>query len=151
MVFYMAQAPMFRINQLSKDLGIKTKELQSILEEAGIGEKTPMTVLTPDEFNLFLDCATKNHQIKNLDAYLNGKTYVPRAKRRKKPARRLRQRQERRLKPKKKPKPRRKQPKPRPRHERKKRALRKSFMRLLSARLPQKQRRMPKRAVMPKR
>ena len=31
MVFYMAQAPMFRINQLSKDLGIKTKELQSIL------------------------------------------------------------------------------------------------------------------------
>lgn len=43
MVFYMAQAPMFRINQLSKDLGIKTKELQSILEEAGIGEKTPMT------------------------------------------------------------------------------------------------------------
>ncbi len=79
MVFYMAQAPMFRINQLSKDLGIKTKELQSILEEAGIGEKTPMTVLTPDEFNLFLDCATKNHQIKNLDAYLNGKTYVPSA------------------------------------------------------------------------
>ena len=75
----MAQAPMFRINQLSKDLGIKTKELQSILEEAGIGEKTPMTVLTPDEFNLFLDCATKNHQIKNLDAYLNGKTYVPSA------------------------------------------------------------------------
>ncbi len=70
---------MFRINQLSKDLGIKTKELQSILEEAGIGEKTPMTVLTPDEFNLFLDCATKNHQIKNLDAYLNGKTYVPSA------------------------------------------------------------------------
>ena len=75
----MAQAPMFRINQLSKDLGIKTKELQSILEEAGIGEKTPMTVLTPDEFNLFLDCAPKNHQIKNLDAYLNGKTYVPSA------------------------------------------------------------------------
>ena len=70
---------MFRINQLSKDLGIKTKELQSILEEAGIGKKTPMTVLTPDEFNLFLDCATKNHQIKNLDAYLNGKTYVPSA------------------------------------------------------------------------
>ena len=70
---------MFRINQLSKDLGIKTKELQSILEEAGIGEKTPMTVLTPDEFNLFLDCATKSHQIKNLDAYLNGKTYVPSA------------------------------------------------------------------------
>ena len=79
MVFRMAQAPMFRINQLSKDLGIKTKELQSIREEAGIGEKTPMTVLTPDEFNLFLDCATKNHQIKNLDAYLNGKTYVPSA------------------------------------------------------------------------
>ncbi len=50
----MAQAPMFRINQLSKDLGIKTKELQSNLEEAGIGEKAPMTVLTPDEFNLFL-------------------------------------------------------------------------------------------------
>lgn len=48
MVFYMAQAPMFRINQLSKDLGMKPKEMQSLLAEAGIGEKNSSATLEAD-------------------------------------------------------------------------------------------------------
>ena len=68
---------MFRINQLSKDLGMKPKEMQSLLAEAGIGEKSSSATLEADEFNLLLDTLTKKRQIKNLDLYLNGKTYIP--------------------------------------------------------------------------
>ena len=148
---------MFRINQLSKDLGIKTKELQSILEEAGIGEKTPMTVLTPDEFNLFLDCATKNHQIKNLDAYLNGKTYVPSAIRDAAVSAReaeekasaeaaAKARAEAQAKEKAEAEAKAAEAEAKAREEEARLAEE-----LHEAALPQKQRRMPKRAVMPKR
>lgn len=80
MVFYMAQAPMFRINQLSKDLGMKPKEMQSLLAEAGIGEKNSSATLEADEFNLLLDTLTKKRQIKNLDLYLNGQDLYPLAR-----------------------------------------------------------------------
>ena len=41
--------PMFKINQLSKDLGMKTKELTTTLEEIGIKGKGTSAVLEPDE------------------------------------------------------------------------------------------------------
>lgn len=73
----MAQAPMFRINQLSKDFDIKTKDLLARLDEAGMTGKKTMTVLEPDEANLLLDTLTKENQIKDIDGYLNGKTVIP--------------------------------------------------------------------------
>lgn len=68
---------MFRINQLSKDLGMKTaKELITFLEKAGIENKKTTSVLTPEEFNVFFDTLTKETQISDLDNYLNKKSRI---------------------------------------------------------------------------
>ncbi len=73
----MAQAPMFRINQLAKDFDIKSKDLIKILEEVGVTGKKTMAILEPEEFNLFLDTLTKENQIQDIDGYLHGKTRIP--------------------------------------------------------------------------
>lgn len=73
----MAQAPMFRINQLAKDLGIKAKDIITKLEEEGLGTKKTMTLLEPDELNMFFDALTKENQITDVDGYLHGKTKIP--------------------------------------------------------------------------
>ncbi len=69
-------APMFRVNQLSKDLGMKTKELTTTLEEIGIKGKGSSAVLEPDEVNLLFEHLTKKNQIKDIDGYMGGKTYI---------------------------------------------------------------------------
>ncbi len=76
----MAQVPMFRINQLSKDLDLRSKDLITKLEEAGLDGKKSMTVLEADEANLLLDMLTKEHQITDVDGYVNGRTAIPAVK-----------------------------------------------------------------------
>ena len=73
----MAQAPMSRINQLAKDLDMKSKELISMLEENEIKGKKTTTVLESNEFSLFLDTLTKGNQIKDIDGYVHKKTAIP--------------------------------------------------------------------------
>jgi len=73
----MAQAPMFRINQLSKDLDIRSKDLITKLDKAGLEGKKTMTVLEADEFNLLMDTLTKENQISDIDGYLNKRTEIP--------------------------------------------------------------------------
>ena len=69
-------APMFRINQLSKDLGIKTKDLCSALESFGIGGKAAASTLEPAEFNIFFEMLTLENQIKDIDGYMAGRTVI---------------------------------------------------------------------------
>ena len=76
----MAQAPMSRINQLAKDLDMKSKELISMLEENEIKGKKTTTVLESNEFSLFLDTLTKGNQIKDIDGYVHKKTAIPSVK-----------------------------------------------------------------------
>ncbi len=73
----MAQAPMFRINQLAKDFDIKSKDLITALEEEGITGKKSLANLEPEEFNLFMDTLTKENQIADIEGYLHGKTHIP--------------------------------------------------------------------------
>ncbi|MBE6588340.1 MAG: translation initiation factor IF-2 [Ruminococcaceae bacterium] len=73
----MAQSPMFRINQLSKDLDLRSKDIITKLEGAGLDGKKTMTVLEADEANLLLDMLTKENQISDIDGYVNGKTMIP--------------------------------------------------------------------------
>jgi len=73
----MAQSPMFRINQLSKDLDIRSKDIITKLEEAGIEGKKSMTVLEADEFNLLLDTLTRENSISDIEGYSKGKTAIP--------------------------------------------------------------------------
>ena len=76
----MAQAPMSRINQLAKDLDMKSKELLSMLEENEIKGKKTTTVLESNEFSLFLDTLTKSNQISDIDGYVHKKTSIPSVK-----------------------------------------------------------------------
>ena len=76
----MAQVPMFRINQLSKDLDMRSKDLITKLEDAGLADKKSMTVLEADEANLLLDMLTKENQLSDIDGYVKGKTAIPNVK-----------------------------------------------------------------------
>ena len=67
---------MFRVNQLSKDFGMKSKDLLALLADAGIGQKSTSASLEPEEFNLFLDYITKNNELASIDSFLSGKTAI---------------------------------------------------------------------------
>ena len=74
------QSSMFKVSQLAKDLQIKNKDMLTKLESTGVSVKSYMATLEPDEFNLFFDTLTRESQIGDLDAYLNGKTSIKRKK-----------------------------------------------------------------------
>ncbi len=67
---------MFKVNQIAKDLGVKTKELQGTLEGLGIQVKSTSASLEADELNLLLEHMTEGAQIKDIDGYMNGKTRI---------------------------------------------------------------------------
>ncbi len=67
---------MFRINQLARDLGIKTKELTERLDSLGVPVKSTTASLEPDEVNLLFESLSKDAGIKDIDGYLNGKTEI---------------------------------------------------------------------------
>ena len=67
---------MFRISQLAKDFGLKPKEVTSRLEEVGISGKSNSATLEPDGVNLLFEKMTVGAHIKNIDAYLTGKTKI---------------------------------------------------------------------------
>ena len=69
-------APMFKIGQMAKDLGMKTKDLCASMEEYGIPDKTANATLEADEFNLFFERITAANQIKDIDGYMAGKTVI---------------------------------------------------------------------------
>ncbi len=66
----------YKVNQLAKDLNIKTKDIVDILSGAGIEVKTQKN-LEPDEFGVFLNLITQANQINDIDRYLDGETYIP--------------------------------------------------------------------------
>ncbi len=74
----MAQSSMFKVNQLAKDLGMKNKEILQKIEDSGVSVKSYMATLEPEEFNLFFDAITRKNQVKDLDAYLTGKSAIKR-------------------------------------------------------------------------
>ena len=68
---------MFRVNQLTKDFGMKTtKELITVLESAGITDKKSSSLLTPEEFNAFFNAITLSKQITDIDDYLAKKSRI---------------------------------------------------------------------------
>ena len=72
----MAVNPQFKVNQLAKDLGIKPKNIVDILADKKIEVKT-QTNLEGEEFDLFFETLTRQHQIKNIEDYIDGVTYIP--------------------------------------------------------------------------
>ena len=70
----MAQGSM-KITQISKDFNIKSKDVIDIFASLGLEKKSGATV-DAEEFELFMQKITTAHQIKNLDAYLEGTTKI---------------------------------------------------------------------------
>ena len=72
----MAAVAQVKVNQLAKDLGLKAKEVTDIFAEAGIEVKT-QKALEPFELDLILEKLTRDNQIKNIEDYIDGVTYIP--------------------------------------------------------------------------
>ena len=76
----MALTQNFKINQISKDLGIKSKDVMELLSAHGVAAKTAQSTLEPDEFGVLLNVLTKENQISGIEDYLDGITYIPSGK-----------------------------------------------------------------------
>jgi len=66
----------FKLNKLAKDLGLKGKDLVEILSKHG-KEATAQKTLDSSEFDILFDTLTRENQIDDVGAYLDGKTYIP--------------------------------------------------------------------------
>ncbi len=69
----------FKITNLAKDLGIKSKEITEFLTARGVECKTTQKTLDPKEFDLVFEHLTRGSQVNNIDDYLFGDTYIPTA------------------------------------------------------------------------
>ena len=67
----------FKVNQLAKDLGIKSKDILDTLADKGIAAKTTQGTLEGREFDILMEALTKKNQIKDIDSYIFGDTYIP--------------------------------------------------------------------------
>ena len=72
----MALSTQYKVNQLAKDLGLKTKDITDALKEQGVEAKSQQA-LTPSEFDMLFEKLTKSNQITNIEDYLDGVTYIP--------------------------------------------------------------------------
>mgnify|MGYP003317031028 CR=1 FL=1 len=68
--------PLFKINQLAKDLSMKPKELTTALDGIGIAVKSNSATLEDDEVNLLFATLTEQAKIKDIDGYIKGKTKI---------------------------------------------------------------------------
>ena len=67
----------FKINQLAKDLGLKSKDITELLAARGVECKTTQKALEPGEFDMVFETLTRAAQISNIDDYLFGDTVIP--------------------------------------------------------------------------
>lgn len=73
----MAVKPQFKINQIAKDLGKKSKDIVALLTEKGFDVKNTQKSLEAVEFDVLFDTLTKENQIVEIENYLDGITYIP--------------------------------------------------------------------------
>ena len=73
----MAFNPQFKINQLAKDMELKTKDLSELLASKGVEDVKPQKSLTDKEFDILMQALTESNQIDNIYDYMDGVTYIP--------------------------------------------------------------------------
>ena len=73
----MAFNPQFKINQMAKDMGLKSKELTDILTDKGMGEVKSQKTLSEQEFNILFQTLTSDNQVENIYDYMDGVTCIP--------------------------------------------------------------------------
>ncbi len=70
----------YKMNTLSKDLGIKPKDFAVYAEKAGLKDKGNTAVLKAEEFDALMSVLTAENQIEDIGAYLSGETYIGKEK-----------------------------------------------------------------------
>ena len=78
-------AKVTKISEMSKDFGMKTKDVIEGFKEIKIDKNTGASV-TDLEFEIFMQHMTSTHQIHDLEAYTSGKVTIKAAQAKKKPA-----------------------------------------------------------------
>ena len=73
----MANNTQFKITQIAKDLGKKSKDIVDILVAKGVEVKNSQKTLEGSEFDIFFDTITKQNQITEIENYIDGITYIP--------------------------------------------------------------------------
>ena len=73
----MAFNPQFKVNQMAKDMGLKSKELTDLLANKGIGDVKSQKTLSEQEFNILFQALTEANQVENIYDYMDGKTCIP--------------------------------------------------------------------------
>ena len=68
----------YKIITMSKDFGLKSKDLVALLEKHGRTGRTHMATLTPEEFDIILCDLSFENQVEKIDAYIYGETMIPR-------------------------------------------------------------------------
>ncbi|MBR4278632.1 MAG: translation initiation factor IF-2 N-terminal domain-containing protein, partial [Clostridia bacterium] len=68
----------YKIIQMAKDFGVKSKDLLDILEKSGRPAKNHMATLTPEEFDILVCELSVANQVKKIDGYIYGETMIPR-------------------------------------------------------------------------
>ena len=69
----------FKVAQLAKDLGIKSKQITELMTAKGLECKTTQKSLDAKEFDIIFDALTREKQVTDIDGYLFGDTYIPTA------------------------------------------------------------------------
>ena len=64
-----------KVTQISKDFNIKSKDVLDTFKELNIDKKSGGSI-DGDEFELFVSIMTSKHQIKDIDAYREGRTTI---------------------------------------------------------------------------
>ena len=67
----------FKVAQLAKDLGIKSKQITELMTAKGLECKTTSKSLDVREFDIIFDALTREKQVVDIDGYLFGDTYIP--------------------------------------------------------------------------
>ena len=66
----------FKINNLAKDLEMKSKDLLAEAEKLGVKVKNPGALLDSEEFDVIFNALTNANQINNINSYLSGETVI---------------------------------------------------------------------------
>ena len=72
----MAVSSQYKVNQLAKDLSLKTKDLTDIMAAAGLEVKT-QKALEPFELDVIWEVLTTSNQIVGIEDYIDGVTGIP--------------------------------------------------------------------------
>ena len=72
----MAVGSQYKVNQLAKDLSLKTKDLTDIMAAAGLEVKT-QKALEPFELDVIWEVLTTSNQIVGIEDYIDGVTGIP--------------------------------------------------------------------------